>query len=160
LTALQEPTSTLFRRQHIGFIYQFFNLIPGLTAAENVALVLELNGTASKQALQQTRALLGNIGMAEQADKFPAQLSGGEQQRVAIARALIHAPALVLADEPTGNLDAETGQHMLLWLREQLRAHESTALLVTHSLAVARMADRILTLEQGLIVERSGDFAW
>lgn len=160
LTALQEPASTLFRRQHIGFIYQFFNLIPGLTAAENVALVLELNGTGSKQALQQTRELLGNIGMTEQADKFPAQLSGGEQQRVAIARALIHAPALVLADEPTGNLDAETGQHMLLWLREQLRAHESTALLVTHSLAVARTADRILTLEQGLIVERSGDFAW
>lgn len=160
ITTLQEPASSLFRRRHIGFIYQSFNLIPGLTAAENVALVLELNGQPARQALQRTRDLLDSIGMGVQADKFPAQLSGGEQQRIAIARALIHGPALVLADEPTGNLDAETGQQMLRWLREQLRAHASTALLVTHSLAVARSADRILTLEAGIIIERSGDFAW
>jgi len=160
VTALQEPASTLFRRQHVGFIYQFFNLIPGLTAAENVALSLELNGVKSVQALQRTLELLGSIGMAELAEKFPTQLSGGEQQRIAVARALIHAPSLVLADEPTGNLDAETGKHILAWMREQLRAHGSTCLLVTHSLAVARTADRILTLEDGRITERSGEFAW
>lgn len=160
ITILQEPASSLFRRRHIGFVYQSFNLIPGLTAAENVALVLELNGCKSVAAMQRTRDLLDSIGMGAQAEKFPAQLSGGEQQRIAIARALIHGPALVLADEPTGNLDAETGQQMLGWLREQLRAHASTALLVTHSLAVARSADRILTLEAGVILERSGDFAW
>jgi putative ABC transport system ATP-binding protein len=160
VTALQEPASTLFRRQHVGFIYQFFNLIPGLTAAENVALSLELNGVKSGQALQLTLDLLDSIGMVELAEKFPTQLSGGEQQRIAIARALIHAPSLVLADEPTGNLDAETGKHILGWMREQLRAHGSTCLLVTHSLAVARTADRILTLEDGRITERSGEFAW
>jgi putative ABC transport system ATP-binding protein len=160
VTALQEPASTLFRRQHVGFIYQFFNLIPGLTAAENVALSLELNGVKSGQALQRTLDLLDSIGMVELAEKFPTQLSGGEQQRIAIARALIHAPSLVLADEPTGNLDAETGKHILGWMREQLRAHGSTCLLVTHSLAVARTADRILTLEDGRITERSGEFAW
>ncbi len=160
VTALREPDSTLFRRQHVGFIYQFFNLIPGLTAAENVALSLELNGVKSGQALQRTLDLLDSIGMVELAEKFPTQLSGGEQQRIAIARALIHAPSLVLADEPTGNLDAETGKHILGWMREQLRAHGSTCLLVTHSLAVARTADRILTLEDGRITERSGEFAW
>lgn len=160
ITTLQEPAASLFRRRHVGFIYQSFNLIPGLTAAENVALVLELNGSKPMAAMQRTRDLLDSIGMGAQADKFPAQLSGGEQQRIAIARALIHGPALVLADEPTGNLDAETGQQMLRWLREQLLAHASTALLVTHSLAVARSADRILTLEAGVILERSGDFAW
>ena len=160
VTALQEPASTLFRRRQVGFIYQFFNLIPGLSAAENVALSLELNGVRSVEALQRTLTLLESIGMAALAEKFPTQLSGGEQQRIAIARALIHAPALVLADEPTGNLDAETGQHILGWMRGQLRAQGSTCLLVTHSLAVARTADRILTLEDGRITERGGDFAW
>jgi putative ABC transport system ATP-binding protein len=160
VTALQEPASTLFRRHHVGFVYQFFNLIPGLTAAENVALSLELNGVKSGPALQRTLQLLDSIGMAALAEKFPTQLSGGEQQRIAIARALIHAPALVLADEPTGNLDAETGQHILGWMREQLRTQGSTCLLVTHSLAVARTADRILTLDGGMITERSGEFAW
>jgi putative ABC transport system ATP-binding protein len=160
VTALQEPASTLFRRRHVGFIYQFFNLIPGLTAAENVALSLELNGIKSGDALQRTQALLDSIGMGALAGKFPTQLSGGEQQRIAIARALIHAPALVLADEPTGNLDADTGKQILGWMREQLRAQHSTCLLVTHSLAVARTADRILTLDEGRITERSGEFAW
>jgi putative ABC transport system ATP-binding protein len=160
LTALQEPHSTLFRRQHIGFIYQSFNLVAGLTAVENVSLMLEMNGSLGATALQQSRDLLGGLGMGEHADKFPAHLSGGEQQRVAIARALIHQPALVLADEPTGNLDAETGQQVLDWLRVVLRENGSTALLVTHSLAVAGSADRILTLDQGHVMERSGEFAW
>jgi putative ABC transport system ATP-binding protein len=160
ITTLQEPHSTLFRRRHVVLIYQFFNLIPGLTAVENIALVLELNGAAPALALQRTRELLATIGMEAMADKLPSTLSGGEQQRVAIARALIHGPALVLADEPTGNLDAQTGAQMLQWLHEQLQLLHGSMVLVTHSLAVARTADRILTLEDGRIMERSGDFAW
>lgn len=160
ILALPEQQRTLFRRQHIGFIYQFFNLIPSLTAAENIALVLELNQYSASAALQKAHAVLDAIGMAAKANQYPARLSGGEQQRVAIVRALVHAPKLVLADEPTGNLDAITGQQMLAVLRERLQQAESTTLLVTHSLSVAQSADRILTLEQGIITERSGDFAW
>lgn len=160
LSALPEQQRTLFRRRHIGFIYQFFNLIPSLTAAENIALVLELNGSASGKALQRARAALDSIGLGSKCAQYPAELSGGEQQRVAIVRALIHQPALVLADEPTGNLDAASGKQMLELLCTQARVHHSTLLLVTHSLEVAQAADRILTLEHGRIEERSGDFAW
>lgn len=160
LGALDEQHRTLFRRRHIGFIYQFFNLIPSLTAAENLALVLELNGRSAVAALQQAAEALAAIGLPDKLDAYPSQLSGGEQQRVAIARALIHQPALVLADEPTGNLDAESGRHMLQLLRHVLAAGHSSMLLVTHSLAVAQTADRILTLDAGVIEERSGDFAW
>ena len=160
LAQLDERQRTLFRRRHIGFIYQFFNLVPGLTAAENIALVLELNGSTPAQALARSRQALEEIGMAYKAAAYPEQLSGGEQQRVAILRALAHAPALVLADEPTGNLDAQSGRDMLALLHSQVVRHHGTLLLVTHSLAVAKNADRILTLENGLIEERSGDFAW
>ncbi|MDR0779411.1 MAG: ABC transporter ATP-binding protein [Pseudomonadales bacterium] len=160
LTALDEEARTRFRRQHIGFIYQFFNLVPSLTAAENVALILELNGAPLQGAMEHARELLGDIGLGSKADHFAAQLSGGEQQRVAILRAVAHEPALVLADEPTGNLDAHSGQDMLQVLRQRLRAHGSTTLLVTHSLAVAQSADRILTLDEGGIHEHAGDFAW
>jgi len=160
LTSLNEEARTRFRRRHIGFIYQFFNLVPSLTAAENIALVLELNGTPLSESLVRAQQLLDEVGLADKQSHFPAQLSGGEQQRVAILRALAHAPALVLADEPTGNLDAHSGQQMLQILRERLSAHGSTTLLVTHSLAVAKTADRILTLDEGGIHEHGGDFAW
>jgi putative ABC transport system ATP-binding protein len=160
LSALNEQQRTLFRRRHIGFIYQFFNLIPSLTAAENIALVLELNGSRAAHAQEQAQAALQALGLGAKGGQYPSSLSGGEQQRVAIVRALIHAPALVLADEPTGNLDARSGQQMLDVLRQQQASGNSTFLLVTHSLAVAQTADRILTLEQGVIEERSGDFAW
>lgn len=160
LTALDEEARTRFRRRHIGFIYQFFNLVPSLTAAENIALILELNGTPLKEALEHANAALEDIGLGAKQHHFPAQLSGGEQQRVAILRALVHAPALVLADEPTGNLDAHSGHAMLEVLRERLRAYGSTTLLVTHSLAVAQSADRILTLDEGGIHEHGGEFAW
>lgn len=160
LAALPEQQRTLFRRRHIGFIYQFFNLIPSLTAAENIALVLELNGCASRDALERAHTALTSIGLGTKCAQYPTELSGGEQQRVAIIRALIHQPALVLADEPTGNLDATSGKHMLDLLCTQAREHQTTLLLVTHSLEVARAADRILTLEHGRIEERSGDFAW
>ncbi|MES2604724.1 MAG: ABC transporter ATP-binding protein [Pseudomonadota bacterium] len=160
MLALTEQQRTLFRRQHIGFIYQFFNLIPSLTVAENIALVLELNGMATAAALARAEDALKDIGLGDKAEQYPARLSGGEQQRVAILRALVHAPKLVLADEPTGNLDAVTGRQMLQVLRDRLQQAESTTLIVTHSLSVAQSADRILTMENGLVTERSGDFAW
>jgi putative ABC transport system ATP-binding protein len=160
LFALSEKQRTLFRRQHIGFIYQAFNLIPSLTAQENIALMLELNGYASAQALATAASLLSDIGMTDNMAQYPATLSGGEQQRVAILRALAPRPKLVLADEPTGNLDAGTGKQMLQMLRDSLRLTNSTALLVTHSMAVAQTADRVVTLEDGKLVERGGAFAW
>ncbi len=160
LTSLSEQERTLFRRRHIGFIYQFFNLIPSLTAAENIALVAELNGIAAAEALRRAQTALVGIGLGAKCARYPAELSGGEQQRVAILRALIHEPALVLADEPTGNLDAASGQQMLELLTTLARSRHCAVLLVTHSLAVAQAADRILTLEKGRIEERSGDFAW
>jgi len=122
--------------------------------------VLELNGCKPAEALGRSRQALEEIGMGSKVAAYPEQLSGGEQQRVAILRALAHAPALVLADEPTGNLDAQSGRDMLMLLRTEVARHNATLLLVTHSLAVAKSADRILTLENGLIEERSGDFAW
>ena len=160
LTGLSERDATLFRRRHIGFIYQFFNLIPTLTAAENVALVLELNGYPAGVNKEKTGQILEAVGLQSLGARFPDQLSGGEQQRVAIARALVHAPKLVLADELTGNLDAESGQHILDLLQGLMAAGNATLLLVTHSLAVAKSADRIITLEDGVLAEREGQFAW
>lgn len=160
VTAMSERDRTLFRRRHIGFIYQFFNLLTTLTALENVALSLTLNGSSGEQATQTCMALLDRLGVAERADRFPSRLSGGEQQRVAIARALVHAPDIVLADEPTGNLDAATGSEVLGLLHDVQHENDSALLLVTHSLAVARTADRIVTLEDGVISEREGDFTW
>ena len=160
LTALNERQRTLFRRRHIGFIYQFFNLIPTLTARENVEFVLELNGYDSNTIQERSDRLLAALEISECNHLFPSQLSGGEQQRVAIARALIHKPAVVLADEPTGNLDAPTGRHILSLLRDALAQRTHAMLLVTHSLEVARSADRILSLEDGVIQERQSDLAW
>lgn len=160
LAALPERQRTLFRRRRIGFIYQFFNLIPSLTAAENIALVLELNGRSPLEAMHKAEAALDDVGLGAKRAQYPAELSGGEQQRIAILRALIHEPSLVLADEPTGNLDAESGKQMLNLLCGLARRSHCAVLLVTHSLTVAKAADRILTLEQGRIEERSGDFAW
>ncbi len=160
LTALTERERSLFRRRHIGFIYQFFNLIPTLSALENVSLVLELNGGERRESARRSEAMLEAVGLAARGEHFPEQLSGGEQQRVAIARALVHRPSLVLADEPTGNLDAGSGEQVLGLLRELCERGGSALLLVTHSLAVARRADRLLVLDDGGIGEGSGDFAW
>ena len=160
LTALNEHMRTLFRREHIGFIYQFFNLVPSLTAKENIEFTLELNGIEQSEIQARVSALMIELEIADKADRYPAQLSGGEQQRVAIARALIHQPKLVLADEPTGNLDARTGQSILKIMHKLLKEHQSTLLLVTHSLEVANSADRIITLENGYLEERDSGFAW
>jgi putative ABC transport system ATP-binding protein len=160
VSQLGEPALTLFRRTHIGFVYQFFNLIPTLTVAENLSLPLELNGVDGPERERRVTSLLERVGLARRAGAFPDQLSGGEQQRVAIARALVHEPAIVLADEPTGNLDAHTGQEILGLLTELFREQGRTLVLVTHSLAVSRIADRVLSLEDGRLVAETGQLSW
>ena len=149
LGALSERERTLFRRRHIGFVYQFFNLIPTLTAAENVRLPAELNGRGAAAAAAAAARMLEAVGLGDRGDAFPERLSGGEQQRVAIARALVHDPALVLADEPTGNLDAETGRQVTELLRRMVREAGRTLVVVTHSPEVAAVADKVWTLEDG-----------
>ena len=148
IAAMDERTRTLFRRHRIGFIYQFFNLIPTLTVAENVALPLELTGQADSG---RVRELLQQVGLADRADEDPDRLSGGEQQRVALARAMIHEPAVLLADEPTGNLDAESGEQVMQMLTRMVRERHATLVLVTHSAEVAAVADRVWRLADGHI---------
>ena len=160
LTALKEPALTLFRRQQIGFIYQQFNLIPTLTVAENILLPLGLLRVAAKEQQERLAQWLAAIQLPTRANAFPDQLSGGEQQRVAIARALIHQPALVLADEPTGNLDAKTGQLILDLLFNLAAQAQQTLLVVTHSKAVAERAERILVLQEGVLENSSSTLAW
>jgi putative ABC transport system ATP-binding protein len=160
ITRLQEPDLTLFRRRRIGFVYQFFNLIPTLTTAENIALPLELNQVPRSEIRRQVEQMLEAVNLVERANAYPDQLSGGEQQRVSIARALVHRPALVLADEPTGNLDQRAGEQALDLMIALVREEHSSLLLVTHSLAVARRADRILTLQDGRLSEHGLESAW
>lgn len=139
---LSERDSTLFRRARIGFVFQFFNLLPTLTVAENLRLPLELVGRGRDEAGGIVAALLNEIGLADRAGAFPDRLSGGEQQRVAIARALVHEPELIIADEPTGNLDLETGKQVLGMLGAMVRERGCTMLMATHSREVAARADR------------------
>ncbi|MDH3893747.1 MAG: ABC transporter ATP-binding protein [Chromatiales bacterium] len=156
LTALDERARTLYRRRNLGFVYQFFNLLPTLTVAENIRLPLELNGVAAVASERRSLELLDAVGLAARATSFPERLSGGEQQRVAIARALAHAPALVLADEPTGNLDEETGEQVLGVLQKMLVEHGSTMVLATHSRKVAAIARRVWRTQNGHLIEESG----
>ena len=149
VTALAEPARTLFRRAHIGFVYQFFNLIPTLDVAENVRLVLELNGVRGAPARARSLAVLDAVGLRDRAHSAVDRLSGGEQQRVAIARALVHEPQLLLADEPTGNLDEQTAREVLPCLLGLSRSRGATLVIVTHDTALARAADRILELVHG-----------
>ncbi len=160
VSELSEQERTLFRRQHIGFIYQFFNLIPTLTVFENIALVAELNHQPRSQIINSVSELLRQLDLDEKHDEFPDVLSGGEQQRVAIARALIHQPALILADEPTGNLDTHTGQQVLTLFIKQAKVFNSSLLIVTHSKVAADQADRVLTLVDGQLIENRDEPAW
>ena len=146
---LPEPQRTLFRRRTIGFIHQFFNLLPTLDVEENVRLALELNGVRGTEARARSAALLREVGLADRAHSAVDALSGGEQQRVAIARALVHRPSLILADEPTGNLDEETAQQIVPLILSLVRTREATLLLATHDRALAASADRILELRDG-----------
>jgi putative ABC transport system ATP-binding protein len=149
LTALEERERTLFRRRSIGFVFQFFNLIPTLTVWENVVLPLELNGDLSGTERERAEGLLEAVGLLDRCATFPDRLSGGEQQRVAIARALVHDPLLVLADEPTGNLDEATGQQVLGLLDRLTRQAGKNLIMVTHSTEAAGYADRVLCLREG-----------
>jgi len=155
LTSLSERERTLFRRAHIGFVFQFFNLIPTLTVGENVSLPLELNHLQRPQALEKAKGLLETVGLLDRWNAFPEKLSGGEQQRVGLARALVHDPLLILADEPTGNLDEETGAQVLSLLARLTREQDRTLIMVTHSLEAAAQADHVLRLSHGqLLPER------
>jgi putative ABC transport system ATP-binding protein len=153
LTALPEVERTRFRRRHIGFVFQFFNLIPTLTVAENLLLPLELNGLMTPAQRDRALELLDQVGLGDRRASFPERLSGGEQQRLALVRALVHGPWLLLADEPTGNLDAATGERILELLLTLHRQAETTMILVTHSQAVAARADRTLELNAGQMRE-------
>ena len=142
---------TLIRRRRIGFVFQSFNLLPILTAEENVALPLELDGMAPATAREKAAKMLELVGLAKRSGHLPGKLSGGEQQRVAIARALAIEPAIVLADEPTGNLDTANGQRIISVLRELVDQHGQTLVLVTHDPLVAAVADRVVYLADGLV---------
>ena len=144
LTEAGERRLTDFRRNHVGFVFQFYNLIPSLTARENVAVVTEISTSPMDPA-----EALTIVGLAERMDHFPAQLSGGEQQRVAIARALVHEPTIVLADEPTGNLDLATAQQVVELLDDACRRHGTTLLMATHSTEVIGYADEVYELRDG-----------
>ena len=153
LHTAREKERTAHRRHQVGFIFQSFNLLPRLTAVENVALPLMLAGVPRSVRQETAGALLSRVGLGARLDHFPAELSGGEQQRVAIARALIHKPALILADEPTGNLDSATGEAIMDLLRELNEEEGITLIVVTHDEEVASFADRIVKLRDGQIVE-------
>jgi putative ABC transport system ATP-binding protein len=150
ITALDEDGLARFRRDHVGYVFQSFHLLPTLTAQENVAVPLELAGETDAAA--RAAALLAEVGLAERAHHYPVQLSGGEQQRVAVARAMARRPALLLADEPTGNLDSATGKQIIELLVGMNRRLGATLVLVTHDTALAAHADRVVTLRDGRVV--------
>lgn len=150
--ALHEPHRTLFRRLHIGFVFQFFNLIPTLTVGENIALPMELAGMDPKAASGRGEWLLQQVGLGGMTHRYPETLSGGEQQRTAVARALAHRPKILLADEPTGNLDETTGNKVISLLIRLAREQRTTLIVVTHSTAVAEAADRVQHLQHGRLV--------
>ena len=151
ITRLDEDALARLRGEKIGFVFQFFHLIPSLTAYENVAVPMEIAGTPDVG--RRTDALLQEVGLTGRAHHYPSQLSGGEQQRVALARALANAPPIVLADEPTGNLDTATGRHILELLREIHRARGTTIILVTHDADLAAIANSRMVLRDGRVVE-------
>jgi putative ABC transport system ATP-binding protein len=146
LTSLDDDALTVLRRAQMGFVFQAFHVLPYLDVATNVALPLSLLGMNSDTASQRVQAMLAAVGLAERGSSPPRELSGGELQRVAIARALVHSPRLVLADEPTGNLDADSAAQVLRLLRDQIKASGAAGILVTHSAVAAATADRVLVL--------------
>jgi putative ABC transport system ATP-binding protein len=157
LSALSDDERTLLRRRNVGFVFQAFHVLPYLTVTQNVALPLELLRTPEPERSRRTAQLVAAVGLAGAAHRFPRELSGGEVQRIAIARALVHRPKLVLADEPTGNLDPRTAMQILDLLRDQIRANGSAGILITHSRSAAETADRILTLDAHGLRAAAGD---
>ncbi len=149
ITGMSDTEQTLFRRDTVGIIFQFFNLIPTLTVLENITLPQELRRDRGKEDEMRARELLARVGLADRADSFPDKLSGGEQQRVAIARALAQEPKILLADEPTGNLDEDTGQQVLQLLLELTREAGKTLIMATHNAEIAPFADRVCRIHEG-----------
>jgi putative ABC transport system ATP-binding protein len=156
LGALSDDARTLERRRNVGFVFQAFHVLPYLSVAQNVALPLELLAVAAAERIRRTADMLRAVGLEAAAQRYPRELSGGEVQRVAIARALVHRPRLVLADEPTGNLDPRTAGQILALLRDQLKASAGAGILITHSRAAAETADRILVLDAAGLSPCSG----
>ena len=153
LAGLSEDELSRVRCRRLGFVFQFFNLIPTLTVAENVRLPMALNGASRAEGIRRADLLLGELGLDDCGSRFPEELSGGEQQRVAIARALSHEPDIVLADEPTGNLDLETAEEVLALLEQTCRRHQATLMMATHSREVLGTADRVFTIRAARIHE-------
>ncbi len=151
LHELDEESRTLFRRRHVGFVFQFFHLVPTLTVEENLRLPLQLNGLETPQELSRLHELLERVGLLDRASQLPDRLSGGEQQRIAVCRAVLHRPPVILADEPTGNLDGKTAESVLDLLLELARDHSSTLVMVTHSRNVAARCDRVERVTDGAL---------
>lgn len=152
ILSLKDEELTIFRRRKIGFIFQSFNLVPVMTVYENIVLPIELDGNvADKDFVEE---IINTLGLTEKVNAYPNQLSGGQQQRVAIARALASAPALILADEPTGNLDSRTSQDVLGLLKVIGERYSQTIIMITHNEEIAQMADRIIRIEDGLVVSK------
>ena len=155
LSSLGESKLTKFRRENIGFVFQFYNLLPNLTALENVQLPLIAQGTSKKERLEKATEFLQAVGLSERLYHKPGELSGGEQQRVAIARAIAVQPSIILADEPTGDLDSKTGEEIMELLR-QINDQGQTVIVVTHDDMIAKTTDRIIQLRDGEIIKNSG----
>ncbi|MFD5511827.1 ABC transporter ATP-binding protein [Streptomyces sp. NPDC090741] len=155
LAGLDEQGLLALRRDRIGFVFQSFGLLPVLTAVENVGVPMRMRKIPAKQREERARTLLALVGLADHAEQRPGELSGGQQQRVAVARALANEPALIIADEPTGQLDSETGRSIMQLLRAVVRSEGVTALVATHDPALIELADRVVELRDGRIVEDS-----
>lgn len=154
ISTMNDDELTLFRRDKIGFVFQFFNLLSTLTAQENVSLPLELAGKFTQTEIaRRASEILERVGLGARRQFYPSQLSGGEMQRVAVARALIHNPELIIADEPTGNLDTENGAQILDLLRQLCRENKQTALMATHSTEAATLCDRTIRMKDGKLLE-------
>jgi putative ABC transport system ATP-binding protein len=149
LCALDDDATTLLRRRSVGFVFQAFHVLPYLSVEQNIALPLELLGIAASERARRTAEIMEAVGIATMAQRYPRELSGGEVQRIAIARALVHKPRLLLADEPTGNLDPRTAAQILALLRAQIKENSAAGILITHSRTAADTADRILLLDAG-----------
>lgn len=153
LTTLDQEERVHFRGQSIGFVFQLFNLLPALTALENIAVPLLISGVSRKSAMKKAQAVLDTVGLESRPDALPAQLSAGQQQRVAIARAIVHSPKLIVCDEPTSSLDHKTGHEMMTMLRDLVQSANKTLIIVTHDNRILEFADRIARMDDGKIVE-------